>query len=139
MAPDVRREFGHFPRRLKIWTSERCFQIISHECASCTLPYGLKPDYIMEPVPGIQFRSWSLDINVEAFAFLHGHDLDGISVVVPIRGLMSDSTNLGDTRISVRDEMCQEFSSKAREASIYSLIQPQMRSTVQCIGAAIWG
>ena len=115
MAPDVRREFGHFPRRLKIWTSERCFQIISHECASCTLPYGLKPDYIMEPVPGIQFRSWSLDINVEAFAFLHGHDLDGISVVVPIRGLMSDSTNLGDTRISVRDEMCQEFSSKARE------------------------
>ena len=49
--------------------------MISHECASCTLPYGLKLDYIMETVPSVQFRSWSLDINVEALALPHGHDL----------------------------------------------------------------
>ena len=114
--------------------------MISHECASCTLPYGLKLDYIMETVPSVQFRSWSLDINVEALALPHGHDLDGISaLVVPIRGLMSHSADLGDTRISVRDKMCQEFSSNVREASIYPLIQQQRRSAVQCIGTAIWG
>ena len=123
-----------------MWTAERCFQMISHECASCTLPYGLKPDYIMETVPSVQFRSWSLDINVEALTLPHGHDLDGISaLVVPIRGLMSHSADLGDTRISVRDKMCQEFSSNVREASIYPLIQKQRRSAVQCIGTAIWG
>ena len=62
--------------------------MISHECASCALPYGLKLDYIMETVPSVQFRSWSLDINVEALALPHGHDLDGISaLVVPIRDL----------------------------------------------------
>ena len=123
-----------------MWTSERCFQMISHECASCTLPYGLKPDYIMETVPSVQFRSWSLDINVEALTLPHGHDLDGISaLVVPIRGLMSHSADLGDTRISVRDKMCQEFSSNVREASIYPLSQKQRRSAVQCIGTAIWG
>ena len=52
-------EFGHFPRRIRMWTSELCFRMISHEHASCTLPYGLKPDYIMETVPSVQFRSWS--------------------------------------------------------------------------------
>jgi len=92
--------------------------MISHECASCTLPYGLKLDYIMETVPSVQFRSLSLDINVEALALPHGHDLDGISaLVVPIRGLMSHSADLGDTRISVRDKMCQTFSSNVREAN----------------------
>ena len=53
--------------------------LISQECASRTLPYGSKPDYIMETVPSVQFRSWSLLVSrhtqkVEAFV-LHRHDL----------------------------------------------------------------
>ena len=56
--------------------------LISQECASCT---GSKPDYIMETVPSVQFRSWSLLVSrhtqkVEAFV-LHRHDLDGISAL----------------------------------------------------------
>jgi len=108
--------------------------MISHECASCTLPYGLKLDYIMETVPSVQFRSWSLDINVEALALPHGHDLDGISaLVVPIRGLMSHSADLGDTRISVRDKMCQEFS---RNVGGYVAAESRTTTSIWCTGLA---
>ena len=34
--------------------------LISHKCASCTLPYGSKPDYTMETVPSVSSVS---DIN----------------------------------------------------------------------------
>ena len=89
--------------------------LISNECASCTLPYGLKPVYIMETVPSVQFRSWSLDI----------HKMWKLMT----RMVFRRCTNLGDTRLSIGDEMCQEFSSNVREASIYPLIQQLSQCT----------
>ena len=37
--------------------------LISDQWASCILPHGSRPDYIMETAPIVQSRSWSLDIH----------------------------------------------------------------------------